>query len=181
MGYAIAEAAHQRGYDVVLISGPVCLPPPEVQVIHVTSAQQMHDEAIRQFASCDAAVMAAAVSDWRPVVCHARKPAKDEMSPTIEMEPTPDICAALGRQKGKRIVIGFALQDQNAQAKAEEKMHRKQCDAIVMNRLEAMEDSSSTIEIKVEGEPWRDPVTLDKKQSGQAIVDLVEELAARRS
>ncbi len=177
MGYAIAAAAAQRGHDVLLITGPTQLTPPQVELVRVTTAQQMFHEATTRFESCDAAIMAAAVTDWRPKVRHASKPPKRETELNVELEPTPDICAALGREKGNRIVIGFALQDVDAHAKAEAKMRAKHCDAIVLNRLEAMQGSSSTLEIKIEGQTWREPVTLDKTQGGQVIVELVEELA----
>jgi phosphopantothenoylcysteine decarboxylase/phosphopantothenate--cysteine ligase len=180
MGYAIAAAAAQRGHEVVLITGPVQLTPPQVDLVRVTSAQQMYHEATTRFDACDAAIMAAAVTDWRPKVRHAGKSPKTETNLNVELEPTPDICAALGREKGSRIVIGFALQDVDAHHKAEEKMRAKYCNAIVLNRLEAMQNASSTIEIKVEGQTWREPVTLDKSQSGRVVVELVEELSAQR-
>ncbi|MEZ6082388.1 MAG: phosphopantothenoylcysteine decarboxylase [Phycisphaerae bacterium] len=88
---------------------------------------------------------------------------------------------ALGKVKGDRIVIGFALQDVDAHNKAEEKMRAKNCNAIVMNRIEAMQSASSTIEIKVEGQPWRESITLDKTQSSRVIVELVEELTVRNA
>lgn len=177
MGHAIAAAAAQRGHEVVLITGPTQITPPQVDLVRVTSAQQMYHEATTRFADCDAAIMAAAVTDWRPKVRHASKPPKSETNLNVELEPTPDICAALGREKGDRIVIGFALQDVDAHNKAEEKMRAKHCNAIVMNRIEAMQSAASTIEIKVEGQPWREPVSLDKSQSGRLVVELVEELA----
>ncbi|HNO77093.1 MAG TPA: phosphopantothenoylcysteine decarboxylase [Phycisphaerae bacterium] len=181
MGYAIAAAAAQRGHEVVLITGPTQITPPQVDLIRVTSAQQMYHEATTHFDGCDAAIMAAAVTDWRPKVRHASKPPKTESELTVELEPTPDICAALGKVKGDRIVIGFALQDVDAHNKAEEKMRAKNCNAIVMNRIEAMQSASSTIEIKVEGQPWRESITLDKTQSSRVIVELVEELTVRNA
>ncbi len=180
MGYAIAAAAAQRGHEVVLITGPTQITPPQVDLVRVTTAQQMYHEATTRFAECDAAIMAAAVTDWRPKVRHASKPPKSESELTVELEPTPDICAALGKVKDHRIVIGFALQDVDAHRKAEEKLRAKGCNAIVMNRIEAMQSAASTIEIKVEGQPWREAVTLDKTQSGRVIVELVEELSAYR-
>ncbi len=180
MGYAIAAAAAQRGHEVILITGPTQITPPQVDLVRVTSAQQMYREATTRFSDCDAAIMAAAVTDWRPKVRHASKPPKSESELNIELEPTPDICAALGKEKGDRVVIGFALQDVDAHAKAEEKMQAKRCNAIVMNRIEAMQSAASTTEIKVEGQPWREPVTLDKTQSGKIVVELAEELASKR-
>jgi len=181
MGYAIAAAAAQRGHEVMLITGPTQITPPQVDLISVTSAQQMYHEATTRFDGCDAAIMAAAVTDWRPKVRHATKPPKSETNLSVELEPTPDICAALGGVKGDRIVIGFALQDVDAHNKAEEKMRVKHCDAIVLNRLEAMQNASSTIEIKVDGKLWREPMTLDKAQSSRVIIELIEELATRRA
>lgn len=177
MGYAIAGAAAQRGHDVLLITGPTNLTPPQVELVRVTTAQQMFHEATTRFDGCDAAIMVAAVTDWRPKVRHASKPPKLETNLNVELEATPDICAALGREKGNRIVIGFALQDVDAHARAEAKMRAKHCDAIVLNRMEAMHGASSTFEIKVEDQSWREPVTLDKTQGGRVVVELAEELA----
>lgn len=181
MGYAVAEAARARGHEVVLISGPVELPAPDVEVIRVESAEQMLSAATRVFADCDAGIMTAAVADFRPAVRLTRKAPKPSGPHEVQLEPTPDILATLGAVKGDRILVGFALQDDDPQARAEEKLVRKRCDAIVLNGPETIASQRATQQIKVVGEPWTAPVDATKAEAAERIVALVERLAASRS
>ena len=106
MGYAIAAEAARRGHKVDLVSGPVELPAPKgVKVTHVVTAQEMFDAAAAMFSRCQAAVMTAAVCDYRPATRLDRKLKKSNRPFSLRLVPTPDICAYLGRIKGDRIVI----------------------------------------------------------------------------
>lgn len=134
MGYAIAAAAASRGHEVVLVSGPVSLSPPEgVQVVDVVSAQAMLEAVSVRIAWCEALVMCAAVADWRPKVKSAVKLKKRGMSPTLELEPTPDILSAVSPLKGNRLFIGFAAETNDVMEEARGKLSRKGLDLIVAN------------------------------------------------
>ena len=180
MAFAIAEEAKRRGHEVVLVCGPVALDPPAVEVVPVISAADMLEVCLGVFERCDAAVMAAAVSDWRPRVTHEGKLPKAQVGLSLELEPTTDVCAALGERKGGRVLVGFAVQDLDARTRAEEKMRRKHCDAIVLNGPGNIGSDAGQIEIKVVGEPWGSPVKGTKAAMGAAVVDVVESLLGRR-
>lgn len=181
MGFAIAEQAMGRGHDIVLVLGPVRDAPPDgAQVIHVVSAVDMLDACLTQFDRCDVAVMSAAVGDWTPRRRAEHKLAKADLL-GLDLVATPDICAALGRSKGDRIVIGFAVQDESPHALAEQKMARKHCDAMVLNSPGAIGADQSSIEIKSGDGPWSGPAFGDKRQLAVHIVDLIERLAESRS
>ncbi len=178
LGYAVAREAGNRGHSVVLVSGPVALSAPPVEVVSVTSAEEMFEESTKAFLNCDVAIMTAAVSDWRPVQRSHCKAPKSLGQHTVELESTPDICAHLGQSKGHRVVIGFAVQDLDPHAKAEEKMKRKCCDAIVLNSPEAIGSDGARIEIKVGSQPWRKPQTANKLDLAAIVTDLAEELVS---
>ncbi|MEA3465437.1 MAG: bifunctional phosphopantothenoylcysteine decarboxylase/phosphopantothenate--cysteine ligase CoaBC [Thermodesulfobacteriota bacterium] len=136
MGYAVASAAKQRGADVVLISGPTCLPPPTgMKVIPVVSAAQMHDEAFRELPAATVVIKSAAVVDYRPasIAGHKLKKKADDM--TLELEKTTDILAELGQSKQGRVLVGFAAETQDLLKNAEDKLKRKNLDLIVANDI----------------------------------------------
>lgn len=179
MGYAIAAEACRRGHEVVLISGPVELPPPEgVEVVRVVSAKEMFEAAVERFADCQAAVMVAAVADYRPVKrARAKQPKTDECL-NVALEPTDDICAHLGRTKAGRVVVGFAMEDHDHRAHAEGKLLRKSCDAIVLNHVETAGAVDAEIEIFRASGGWGDPFRGDKAAVAVEVVLLVETLLA---
>lgn len=181
MGFAIASAAVAQGHRVTLISGPVSLDfPTGVHGVRVVSAAEMFDAAVREFESCDAAVMAAAVSDFRPKHCGPNKLPKNDCALTVELEATRDICAHLGSMKGSRVVVGFAMEDHEHKAHAEEKLHRKGCDAIVMNDLANLASNEAAIQVFRGDIGWQKSITGTKLQVAESIILLVEELTARR-
>ncbi|MBL8752315.1 MAG: phosphopantothenoylcysteine decarboxylase, partial [Planctomycetes bacterium] len=111
MGCALAEAARQAGCRVTLVLGPVEVSPPSgVTVVPVVSALEMQAAAERAFADCDAVIAAAAVGDWRPATRAAGKPARGPDELVLRLIPNPDIVAGLAGRKGRRIVVGFALE-----------------------------------------------------------------------
>jgi phosphopantothenoylcysteine decarboxylase/phosphopantothenate--cysteine ligase len=180
MGYAIATAAIHRGHAVHLVSGPVALTAPQgAEMTRVETAEEMLEASLAAFCDCDAAVMTAAVSDWRPVVRHATKLPKVTVEHPVAFEPTPDICARLGAEKQHRVVIGFAVQDADPHARAEAKLHRKHCDAIILNRPETLGSADATIEILVAGGSWQPPQRASKSETGDVIVRLCESLVSR--
>jgi len=140
MGIALAEEAARRGARVTLILGPTHLPVPETlgKVIRVETAQQMHDAAFSHFESCDVAIFAAAVADFRPVSTASKKIKKQagNNALTLELTETPDIALTLGaRKKAGQILVGFALETHNERQNAFAKLQRKRLDFIVLNSL----------------------------------------------
>lgn len=139
MGYAVARAARRRGHDVVLVSGPVALASPgAVNVVRVTTAEQMREAVEGEFPRCDALVMAAAVADWRPKAASATKLKKADGPPAVEMVRTPDILAAVAAIKGSRIVVGFAAETgAGLLPEAQRKLLQKRLDLVVANDVSA--------------------------------------------
>jgi phosphopantothenoylcysteine decarboxylase/phosphopantothenate--cysteine ligase len=138
MGFALAEEAAARGAKVELITGPVSLAAqhPAIQRTDVVSAAQMAAAAKERFADCHAAILSAAVADWRPVAMADRKMKKKDGPLSLELEPTEDILAWMGRVKQPgQFLVGFALETNDERQHAEEKLVRKHLDLIVLNSL----------------------------------------------
>ena len=134
MGYALAEAAEKRGARVILISGPVHLPPPRgVEMIPVRTAVEMREKVFDNLAEAAIVIKAAAVADFHLSKVPDQKFKKTAARISLELDPTPDILAELGRKKGDRLLIGFAAETQNLQQEARRKMESKNCDMIVAN------------------------------------------------
>ena len=139
MGFSIAEECASRGADVVLVSGPVSLEckHPAIKRVDVESAREMYDAAMVEFPSCDAAVLSAAVADYRPAVQATEKMKRNSGAMTLELEANPDIAAALGKVKtGHQRLVGFALETCNGEENAIAKLEKKNLDFIVLNSLE---------------------------------------------
>jgi phosphopantothenoylcysteine decarboxylase/phosphopantothenate--cysteine ligase len=138
MGISIAEALAERGAEVILILGPSKLKTdhPSVLTLRVESAQQMYEASMVHFPQCQAAILAAAVADYRPKHVSDVKIKKKEGDMSIDLEKTPDIAAALGQQKKEgQILVGFALETNNELDNAISKLKRKNLDFIVLNSL----------------------------------------------
>lgn len=135
MGYAIAEAARDRGAEVVLVTGPTALVPPAgVEVVAVTSAQEMADSLCRHLAWATVVVMAAAVADFRPREQSVQKMKKQgRMSLTLDLEVAPDILSMLSAQRTTQVLVGFAAETEDVVAHAMAKLVGKGLDAIVAN------------------------------------------------
>lgn len=134
MGYALAEAAHRRGAHVILVSGPTELKIPEgVDWVPVRATEQMHRSVRERAREADIAIMAAAVSDYRPAAAQDSKIKRGSGGFTLELEPTPDILAELGREKGNRVLVGFAAETNSVAENARGKLARKGADMIVAN------------------------------------------------
>jgi phosphopantothenoylcysteine decarboxylase/phosphopantothenate--cysteine ligase len=134
MGYALAEAAAARGARVILISGPVHLAEPRgVEVIHVRTAAEMRQKVFENLGPAGIVIKAAAVADFHLGKVPEQKVKKTAARISLELDPTPDILAELGRKKGDRLLIGFAAETQNLQQEARRKMEAKNCDMVVGN------------------------------------------------
>jgi len=138
MGYAIAEILAERGALVTLITGPVALTVshPDIKVIQVVTAQEMYNVSVSVFPDCEAAILSAAVSDYTPVRELKSKMKRKDDNVFIELKPTLDIAATLGRMKKKRqVLVGFALESENEIRNAARKIEKKNLDFIVLNSL----------------------------------------------
>ncbi len=137
MGYALAREFAIRGARVTLVSGPTSLPLPHPDVLRipVQTAAEMFEAASSYFSDADIAVLAAAVADYRPKTVAAQKIKKLTGEMQIQLEKTVDIAAALGKQKAHQYIVGFALETENEEANAREKLKKKDFDLIVLNSL----------------------------------------------
>ena len=134
MGYALAQAAADRGAKVVLVSGPVNLPAPaKVEVIPVRTAAEMRDVVFANLEPATVVIKCAAVADFRPSTEAKQKIKKTSARVSLELDPTPDILAELGRKRGDRLLIGFAAETQNLREEATRKLETKNCDMVVAN------------------------------------------------
>jgi len=136
MGIAIAERLASQGAIVTLVHGPihVTIFNTGIKLIAVTSAQEMHDACIKEFAKADITVMSAAVADFRPITKATEKIKKSDAGLTLKLGHTPDILTELGKKKkAGQLLIGFALETNNERKNATEKLKRKNLDAIVLN------------------------------------------------
>ena len=183
MGFALAEACAAQGAQVTLIAGPVSLSTthPGIRRIDVESAEEMYQAAVRTFPDSDAAILCAAVADYRPEVQSDEKIKREKTGDiTMHLVPNPDIAAALGKMKqaGQRLV-GFALETTNEVAHATEKLERKNLDFIVLNSLKDKGagfrcDTNKVSILEVNGKLTEYPV----KPKNEVAGDIVEKLAS---
>jgi phosphopantothenoylcysteine decarboxylase/phosphopantothenate--cysteine ligase len=134
MGYALAQAASDRGARVILISGPVSLNSPSgAEVISVRTASEMRDAVFANLEPATVVIKCAAVADFRPSVESQQKIKKTSARVSLELDPTPDILAELGQKRGDRLLIGFAAETENLEREARRKLETKNCDMVVAN------------------------------------------------
>lgn len=138
MGYAVAEAAAQRGAKVILVSGPTSLETPEgVARIEVRTAKEMLHAVEEKFADATAAIFAAAVADYRAADPSAEKIKRTSDTITLRLEPNPDILATMGRKKEHRLMVGFAAETEKVAENARKKLQSKNADLMVANDVGA--------------------------------------------
>ena len=138
MGYAVARAAARRGAKVVLVTGPTALETPGgVERVDVRSAEDMLRAVEARFPECTLAVFAAAVADYRAVEPSESKIKRTQDALTLRLEPNPDILATVAREKGDRLVVGFAAETDNVAENARKKLAQKNADVMVANDVTA--------------------------------------------
>ncbi|HEV2314803.1 MAG TPA: bifunctional phosphopantothenoylcysteine decarboxylase/phosphopantothenate--cysteine ligase CoaBC [Candidatus Acidoferrales bacterium] len=136
MGYALADAAARRGAHVILISGPTELrAPAEIDWLPVRSTEEMHRAVGERASAADVIIMAAAVADYRPASPEPKKIKRGAGKMMLELEPTADILAELGRNKGSKILVGFAAETDDLAENARRKLATKGADIIVANDI----------------------------------------------
>lgn len=180
MGFALARACADAGAEVLLVAGPVQqqITHQRIERIDVESARQMYEAAVSHFAECDGAVLCAAVADFTPAVVADKKIKRTGEKIVIELEPTRDIAAALGRQKSAaQFLVGFALETHDEEAHALEKMRRKNFDFIVLNSLNDDKacfgyDTNKITILKASGEK----LAFALKPKNEVAADIVSEL-----
>ena len=178
MGYALAEAARDRGAKVTLVTAPASLPEPVgVDVIRVCTAEEMHRSVEKTVVKADALIMAAAVADYRPKKTARDKIKKGKAGLTLELECTPDI---LGTVKGNLIKVGFAAESSNVVENAREKLKQKGLTLIVANDITASDsgfgtDTNRVTIIDRKGKADRLPL-LPKREVADKVLDRVAAL-----
>lgn len=183
MGYSIAGAAQRRGAQVVLISGPTALEAPKgVRVININTTAEMFNAVEEEFDTCNVLIKAAAPSDYRPDVYSNKKIKKREANDeiTLKLVRNLDIAANFGKQKGNRIMVGFAAETNNLVDYAKEKLKEKNFDFIVANDVSKegagfKTDTNIVTILDKEGNITDYPI-LDKSQVANIILDKTKEL-----
>lgn len=178
MGYAIAAAAARAGHEVDLVSGPVDQPAPAgVRLIPVVSTRDMHRATARLFSRADVLIGAGAPADYTPARRIAGKLKKTSDLLRLELKPTVDIVASLGRRKKRgQVIIAFALEVQSPVANALAKMVRKNADAILLNSPAAIGARAETARIFLRAGGERLLRNAPKSRIGRVLVALAEEL-----
>jgi phosphopantothenoylcysteine decarboxylase/phosphopantothenate--cysteine ligase len=148
MGSALAAAVLEAGHQVVLVSGPVQITYPENLELHwVTSTEEMLQKCNELFSRCDGMIGVAAPCDYRPEKIAPQKIAKTGDPLQMKLMETEDIVAQMGKQKGNRWVVGFALETEDPRLRALVKLEKKSCDLMVLNGVEAMHAETNSVEI----------------------------------
>ncbi|MDO5759870.1 MAG: bifunctional phosphopantothenoylcysteine decarboxylase/phosphopantothenate--cysteine ligase CoaBC [Bacteroidota bacterium] len=177
MGYALAQEIIDRGGVVNLVSGPVSidiLPNRNLHLIKVTSAKEMYEMALKYFENSDVAICSAAVADYTPKTPYNGKMKKKQESVTIELEPTKDILKTLAKNKGNRILVGFALETDNEIENAKKKLLTKNLDFIVLNSLNDKGAGFEYTTNKVTLIDKQDIVALPLKSKTQVAKDIID-------
>lgn len=185
MGYALAAEAARRGAEVVLVSAPTALPTPYgVRRVDVETALEMRDAVRAEWPGVEIAVMCAAVADFRPARPADRKLKKEALAPeaplALELVENPDILAELCRERGQRVVVGFAAESEDVLEAARRKLARKGCDLLVANdvsRADAGFDSDrNAVWLLDAGGAVEELPLLAKAEVAARVFDRVEKL-----
>lgn len=178
MGFAMAEECRRRGAEVTLISGPVgieCFK--KIKRINVESCNEMYNAAVTEFKDCHAAILCAAVADFRPISIAENKIKREKDNLNIQLCPTNDIAAELGRIKtDEQILVGFALETNNEEINAKSKLERKNLDFIVLNSTRNEGTTFRSNDNQIEIITKNEIKTFEKKNKKYVAVDIIDEL-----
>lgn len=181
MGFALAEECRRRGAEVTLIAGPVALQcHPDIHRIDVESCEEMYHAATEAFPNEDAAILCAAVADFKPAQVADKKIKREGDGLHIDLVPTQDIAAALGRMKTERQhIVAFALETNNEEKNAEEKLRKKNADFIVLNstRIPGTTFRSDDNQIAIISSQGR--IDYPKKSKEKVATDIIDQLQLR--
>ena len=181
MGFALAEECHKRGAEVTLIAGPVSLSCSKgIHRIDVESCEEMYHAAVDNYKNADAAILCAAVADFKTAKTEKKKIKRGKDGLTLELLPTQDIAAALGKiKKKKQVLVGFALETNDERDNAMKKLRKKNLDFIVLNSMRnkgtCFQSDDNQISILSE----KDIVDYEKKNKNEVARDIIDELEKR--
>ena len=184
MGFALAEECARRGAEVTLIAGPVNVQCTmnNVQRVDVESCQQMYDAAVHAFPQMDAAILCAAVADFRPAEVADQKIKRVGKTMDIHLVPNPDIAAELGRMKREgQTLVGFALETNDEQQNAQHKLEKKNLDFIVLNSLRNEGTCFKSNENQISIISRKAKKDYDKKAKADVARDIIDELVKNLS
>ncbi|MFC1568597.1 bifunctional phosphopantothenoylcysteine decarboxylase/phosphopantothenate--cysteine ligase CoaBC [bacterium] len=181
MGIALAEEAYLRGADVTIVCGPIQEPVMNgISVHHVESAQEMADAITKYWSDHDLLIMAAAVADYSPKEVHSGKMKKGDQHLSIELKRTQDILENAAKTKGKRLVIGFALESDSAMHHAIQKLHDKNLDLICLNIIDlkhnAFGSDTNIITLIDKNETAQELPEMPKHEASKHIWDKIESI-----
>ena len=180
MGFALAEDCLQRGAKVILIAGPVSLTcSAAIERIDVESCNEMYDATVREYPKCDAAILCAAVADFRPQQIANHKIKRDGDNLTLTLIPTQDIAATIGKMKSeKQRLVVFALETNEEERNARKKLERKKADFIVLNstRIPGTTFQSDDNQITIISKDRKK--VYDKKPKAEVARDIIDELVS---
>lgn len=181
MGFALAEECARRGAEVTLIAGPVSMScSPDIKRIDVESCEEMYQAATTHFADMDAAILCAAVADFRPENIAAEKIKREKDDLVIRLKPTHDIAAQLGQMKQQgQLLVGFALETNDEEANAQKKLQKKNLDFIVLNSLQRKGTCFQSDDNQISILSANGQVDFDKKPKTEVAKDIVNELSKR--
>ena len=182
MGFALAEECARRGSEVTLIAGPVSQKAmhPRIHRIDVESCEQMYNAAVEAFPQSNAAILCAAVADFRPAAVADQKIKREKDDLVLHLQPTHDIAAALGRMKKTgQLLVGFALETHDEAANAQHKLEKKNLDFIVLNSLRNEGTCFQSDENQISIISRQGHKDYDKKPKQLVAADIIDELVSR--
>ena len=182
MGYAIAEAALEAGHEVILISGPVNLDAPRgVQLISISTSDEMGDAVDRHLNDCDVLVMCAAVADYKPAKVFAQKIKKKNEAFSLELVPTRDILASLPKQDRQFLVVAFAAETSDLENHARKKLREKNCEIIVANDVSVgMESDENEVTILFQNGEQEKISRAPKKNIALSLIKIFSDSCEKR-
>ena len=181
MGFALAEECARRGAEVTLIAGPVSMScSANILRIDVESCEEMYQATTTTFANMDAAILCAAVADFRPENVATEKIKREKDDLVIRLKPTHDIAAQLGQMKKQgQLLVGFALETNDEEANAQKKLQKKNLDFIVLNSLQRKGTCFQSDDNQISILSANGQVDFDKKPKTEVAKDIVNELSKR--
>ena len=181
MGFALAEECARRGAEVTLIAGPVHIQSPIVssqcRLVRVESCEEMYQAATKAFPEQDAAILCAAVADFRPETVAEQKIKRQGDDLVIRLKPNPDIAAQLGQMKRQQVLVGFALETNDEQVNAQKKLDKKNLDFIVLNSLRNEGTCFQSDENQISIITANGQLDYDRKPKNAVAHDIIDQLA----
>jgi phosphopantothenoylcysteine decarboxylase/phosphopantothenate--cysteine ligase len=183
MGWALAEAARDRGAEVTLVAGPTHLaPPPQIAFVPITTSEELRHAVSARFAKNDVLIMAAAVADFRPIGASSEKIPKVRGRLTLALEPTPDILMGLSDRRSGQVVVGFAAETNELVKRATRKLHKKRLDLIVANDVTepgaGFGTDTNRVTLVEKGGRVESLPLMPKREVADRIMDAVQRLRA---